>query len=183
MNAKDTIILLAGKSGSGKSTVANYLAKNYGMPVLQSYTTRARRKPGETGHIFITDAEFDRIRPDEMVAYTEFDGHRYCATTGQVDEAGVYVIDKRGIEEFKEKYHGKKRVVVAYLTVNNDTLRKRMKHRGDTDEMIESRIRNDAVMFDGIEKLSDIIIDAKLPVEQTAAIIMNPESKGFYTTL
>jgi len=73
------IVLLAGKSGSGKSTVAEILAKKYGMRCASSYTTRKPRFEGEPGHIFVTDEEFDRIDPGEMVAYTEFAGYRYCA--------------------------------------------------------------------------------------------------------
>ena len=33
----DTMILLVGKSGSGKSTVADILTKEYGLSQIQSY--------------------------------------------------------------------------------------------------------------------------------------------------
>ena len=46
MNNKP-LILLVGKSGSGKTTIAEYLEKHYGMKMLRSYTTRPMRKPNE----------------------------------------------------------------------------------------------------------------------------------------
>ena len=97
------IVLLMGKSGSGKTTIADVLNKKYGWTSIQSYTTRSPRYPKETGHIFVTDEEFDAL--GEMVAYTEFAGARYCATTQQVEENQVYVIDPDGYEYFMKAYN------------------------------------------------------------------------------
>ena len=55
------IILLAGKSGSGKSSVVEYLYKKYGLREVLSYTTRPKRSKNDNTHIFVTDEEFDRI--------------------------------------------------------------------------------------------------------------------------
>ena len=53
------IYCIAGPSGSGKTTIAEELKKRYGMKVLESYTTRAPRYEGETGHIFVTPKKFN----------------------------------------------------------------------------------------------------------------------------
>ena len=55
-------ILLVGASGSGKSTVADHLHNECGYDVLQSYTTRPRRTVDETGHIFVTEEEYEAMK-------------------------------------------------------------------------------------------------------------------------
>jgi hypothetical protein len=47
---KKPLILLCGKSGSGKTTVADLLQSKYGLKQLESYTTRPQRKADERGH-------------------------------------------------------------------------------------------------------------------------------------
>lgn len=107
------ILLIVGKSGSGKSFIASCLEKLYGWKSVISYTTRKPRFDGETGHIFVQ--EKDMPSKDEMVAYTEFNGHKYWATQAQVEESQIYIIDPKGVETFKKHYKGSKDVIVFYI--------------------------------------------------------------------
>lgn len=109
------IILLVGKSGSGKTAVATYLENQYGLKQLSSYTTRAKRTKNEIGHIFITKSEYDTL--EDKVATTYFDGNYYCATAQQVADNDIYVIDPDGVLEFVKKYKGSKPYVVVYLDI------------------------------------------------------------------
>jgi len=160
MNQK-FIILLCGRSGSGKTTVAEKLEELYGWTSVQSYTDRAMRSPDEKGHIFVTETRFDLIPPEEMVAYTEFDGHRYCATRGQVDDNEIYVIDPVGVRTFFQKYNGSKTVLTVVLNASSSLAKRRMKKRGDSKKKIRNRIANDEVSFDGVELLGDLVVDVK----------------------
>ena len=94
---KDIICLLVGPSGSGKTTIANKLSEEKGWKVLQSYTTRPKRYSNETGHIFVSEEEFEQYKND-LCAYTEFDGYKYWATNQQVDESEIYIIDPAGVD-------------------------------------------------------------------------------------
>ena len=84
------IILLVGKSGTGKSTLAKELKDKYGLKELVSYTDRPMRK-GEhqfKGHIFMSKEGMDSLLTnfeDEIIAKTVFNGYRYCALQEQVD--------------------------------------------------------------------------------------------------
>ena len=147
------IFLIVGCSGSGKTTITERLEQKYGLKSIQSYTTRKPRYEGETGHIFISDEEFDKLT--DMVAYTEFAGNRYCATAEQVENNDLYIIDPKGIDFFMKSYKGSKTPKIIFISSNLTTRYERMVGRAETkgkshQEAIESsltRIVNDAGEF------------------------------------
>ena len=147
------IFLIVGCSGSGKTTITEQLEQKYGLKSIQSYTTRKPRCEGETGHIFISDEEFDKLT--DMVAYTEFAGNRYCATAEQVENNDLYIIDPKGVDFFMKAYKGSKTPKIIFISSNLTTRYERMVGRAETkgkshQEAIESsltRIANDASEF------------------------------------
>ena len=147
------IFLIVGCSGSGKTTITEQLEQKYGLKSIQSYTTRQPRYDGETGHIFISDEEFDKLT--DMVAYTEFAGNRYCATAEQVEDNDLYIIDPKGVDFFMKAYKGNKTPKIIFISSNLTTRYERMVGRAETkgkshQEAIESsltRIVNDAEEF------------------------------------
>lgn len=152
----NNFILLMGKSGSGKTTIANELYNRYGLSSIESYTTRPPRYKGEKGHTFISDEEFDEL--EDMVAYTDFNGYRYCATSEQVEDNQIYIIDPAGVEYFDEHYVGNKDVIVVYLDVDDQTCFERMvADRGEKEA--SERLLNDALAFDNARAMADYIID------------------------
>lgn len=143
------IYLIIGPSGSGKTTIANELHVIYGLNVVESYTTRPPRYPGEKGHIFVSDDEFDKL--GEMVAYTEYNGFRYGVTADIIDQNDIYVIDPPGVEHMKKHYHGDKGIVTIGLDVSETIRALRMMKRGDSLRDILRRIETDAQWFDNKE--------------------------------
>ena len=147
------IFLIVGCSGSGKTTITEQLEQKYGLKSIQSYTTRKPRYEGETGHIFISDEEFDKLT--DMVAYTEFAGNRYCATAEQVEDNDLYIIDPKGVDFFMKAYKGSKTPKIIFISSNLTTRYERMVGRAETkgkshQEAIESsltRIVNDVGEF------------------------------------
>lgn len=145
------IYLIVGRSGTGKSTVADILANEHGYKVVQSYTDREPRYDGEKGHIFVSKDEFDRMMETQnVVAYTFFDGHQYGVTEDVVNENDIYIIDPRGVETMRERYKGPKKIEVILLYAPVDILEKRMKERGDSAKSIKSRLSNDAKEFKNV---------------------------------
>lgn len=164
------MILLVGKSGSGKTTIAKNL-EHYGLKQVQSYTTRKPRYDGEIGHTFITMAEYMKLH--DKVAFTYFNNQYYCATQQQCDNADIYVIDPHGIESFKRNYHGNKKWITVYLDVNPFTRFIRMVKRGDSIFAALERLRHDRDSFKDFKKRLDIVVMKNKDVREVSYIIYN----------
>ncbi len=167
------LIALCGRSGSGKSSVSQELKDKYDWNSIESYTTRPKCTETEKGHIFISEEEFDRIPENSRIAFTKFDGYRYCTTAKQVENAEIYVVDFPGVQELKERYHGNKTIAVVFLDAPRDVLENRMRQRGDLPEKVQKRLENDDRMFqeEGVE--IDLRIDARKSIQEIANTIVN----------
>lgn len=145
------IYLFIGRSGSGKTTVANCMKLFYRWKTVDSYTTRSPRYDGEDGHVFVTKEEFDLL--PQRCAYTLFDGHEYCATSEQVDRADIYIIDPDGLDYFMKHYHGIKKPIAVWFDLPTQVLKKRLSERqGENFISAERRMENDNKKFSKIEK-------------------------------
>lgn len=171
MNLDNYIFCLVGKSGSGKTTIANKLFDRYGYTQIASYTTRPPRSENDTDHTYVSSEEFDKLT--DMVAFTTFNGHRYCATKEQVDNANLYVIDPFGLEQLKQLYNGHKQIVSIYIDVPMDICLDRMRRRKDSEDKIWERLRHDDSAFKGIFGKCDYVINGipELAWFEVAAII------------
>lgn len=162
------MIFLIGASGSGKSTLAKRLVDR-GYKEVVSYTTRPKRYEGEEGHIFV-----DRYNGNG-VAYSKFNGYEYWCTQEQLDTCDVYVVDWNGIDMLRERgVDG----VVVYIDVSEEERVRRMRLRGDSDEMIKSRIENDRKMFPEERKMEADVVFEDMAIEVEEAIIDELQNKA-----
>ena len=90
------MILIIGRSGSGKDFLARELAKQ-GLSQVKSYTTRPPRYEGENTHIFLSAKEARGF--GDKIATTVINGYEYFATSSQMKNNDVYIIDPRGTAE------------------------------------------------------------------------------------
>lgn len=169
------LILLVGKSGSGKTTIARYLEKHYGLKMLESYTTRKPRYDGERGHEFVSH-EFYR-QPSNKVAHTYFDGNHYWATQEQCDNSDVYVIDPDGVKAFRRNYNSSRPYVVVYLHVDPLTRFTRMMKRGDGFKKAVGRILHDRKKFGKFEKDPSVEVIPKDTVSNIAFVIFETRNE------
>ena len=151
--------LIVGPSGSGKTSVCLSLEK-YGLSQIYSYTTRKPRGPGEKGHIFVDDYnEWIENNPeDTIVGYTVFAGNHYWATSKQVQENDLYVIDPAGVDFFNRRYCGDKIVKTIYIDIPIYKRFQRMLKRGDSIWATLCRIIGDIHRFWGMKKSADFVV-------------------------
>jgi guanylate kinase len=155
------IYLIVGPSGSGKTSIANELRDTYGYKAVESYTPRHPRYPGERGHIFVSDEEFDALGP--MCAYTEYDGYRYGVTDDIIDSHDIYVIDPYGVKYLAEHYEGNKLIVPIRIYAPWKVRLERMRQRGDSEEDISKREFQDDLSFGPDSLDEDIVYRMTIP--------------------
>lgn len=135
---QNKLICLLGKSGSGKTTVANALHDTFGLSVLPSYTTRPKRKDSGNDHEYVTEEEFNSLK--DIVAFNTYSGFLYGATKEQCETYDIYVVDAKGLECL-HKYGIP--CVSFFIDCNDDLRIDRMVERGDSEELIAHRIETD----------------------------------------
>ena len=177
---KKPFLLIIGESGSGKTTIADALERDYGMQQIPSYTNRPKRTPDEKGHVFLTERNIDKIKAQypNRVAETNFDGHFYFSTNEQVDQYDTYVISPDAVPMFKANYKGKKRVIVIYIHAPAFLRMERMQRRGDSGEMIDRRIEFDAQAFKDCEAMADLTVRNIVLSESIATILDYLKKRG-----
>ena len=174
----NSLYIFCGESGSGKTTIQTMLQKQRGLTLLPSYTTRPKRYENEDNHTFVTDEEFNKLT--DIIAYTEFDGHRYCGTSEQCQQFDMYTLDEAGIEFFKEHYKGNKTIKVIYIKTKFRDRYERMFERSKKDmgyyeedityderlEIVKNaswttceRLNNDTIAFKDIEYYADLVVE------------------------
>lgn len=157
---KKPLILLVGKSGSGKTTIAEILEKDYHLKSLRSYTTRQPRCDGKDDHTFVTFEEYWMLK--NKVATTYFKNNYYCATKKQCDNSDVYVVDPSGVDVFTLNYKGNRVPLIIYINTNFFIRFYRMIRRGDSfiEAIIEAigRIRHDKTKFGDFHKRQNVIV-------------------------
>lgn len=152
------LFLFVGKSGSGKTTIANMLENN-GYSQVQSYTTRPPRCENERGHIFISEEEYNQL--NNVVAATLYNDYHYCTTLDQIQDADIYVVDPRGVETLLEHCDIINRpIYIFYFVASVYNRIQRMLGRNDSAENIIGRLCNDE-MIDWEIQLNKIQIKSK----------------------
>lgn len=179
MNQSKYIYLLAGPSGSGKSSVARKITEWYGFKEVWSYTERPPRYAGEPGHVFVTPEEFDAAGP--MCAFTLYNGYRYGVPQSEIDSSLLYVIDPAGIEYMKNHYAGSKGIAVIGIWAPEEVRRERMISRGDDPAAVGERLRIDAEEFKTLHLMSDVWLrnmDLDVTAEMVSAYIFAKEKQA-----
>ena len=107
------LIVIVGKSRSGKDTLARYLNELHHVEPIISYATRPKRENEKNGreHWFISPENMTELKKSPMLAYTynAKTGHEYCASLKDFIKASGYkktysVETKEDLEKILPKF-------------------------------------------------------------------------------
>lgn len=146
MDNTNTKILIIGRTGVGKSTIEEYLCKQFSFTSIKSYATRPQRDATDTGHIFITEEEAEKYV--NLVSSTVINGYKYFATEEQLKENNIYVIDVIGMEKLINNYP-QYNYIILHITAPVDVRKERTGSRMNFD--FDSRQLSENEQFKQIE--------------------------------
>lgn len=159
------MIIIMGKTASGKDTILKDLVINHGYKKIITYTTRPIRtseKQGVTYHFISEDDFIQKIDSGffaEWKTYnTEF-GVWYYGTSLEdlenADDKTAIILTPDGYRDVISKLSTKPKVI--YIYANNSTIKQRLIDRGDDKNEAQRRLEHDNVDFKGVESEVDRI--------------------------
>lgn len=138
------IILIAGPSGAGKTTISEYLTKKFNIPRVVTHTTRPMRE-GEVdkkSYYFETPESFSQLHFFEHVKYGKFEygsSKEALKTAWQDHDIVSLIVDIQGIKSYLKQL--KNQAYFLYVTtLTIDDLKERLIRRGDSIEMVKERL-------------------------------------------
>lgn len=168
------MIVLTGASASGKTVTALDLQKRHGLVKAITTTTREKRV-GETDgveYFFISKEEFlKRLEENKFVEHSLYNNNYYGCGVDQVSDNKIVVLDPNGLHSFLKLKD--KNIVSFLLIANEETRRSRMVERGDKEENVKQRIKNDVKDFalEKIGKVDFVINTDNHSIEETSDLI------------
>lgn len=164
--------LIAGRTGTGKDTIKEFLEHSYNWKFVKSYTTRPRRSPDEDTHIFLTEEEAAKIEDKDKAAKTVINGYQYFATKQQIEEADAYIIDPVGIKNLAQNMPHQLFEIV-YIKAKDEAVHEEMaiKRAADLEKELEiykKRCESENEQFTAFEKK---IADKEFPDGNLLAVL------------
>jgi guanylate kinase len=149
---KNTLIIIAGGSGTGKTTVESLLSQDPNIVKIVSTTTRPKREREEHGkdYYFISPEEFKaELEKGRFLEHVIYDGN-YYGVHGQVIDLilgtqkknGVIIVDVAGFRQIKKYCQAKGYRTVSYWfqAESREKMAEHMKKRGTSETEIIRRL-------------------------------------------
>jgi len=126
-------VIIVGKGGSGKDHLRKILVEN-GFKYCISHTTRPIREGEENGkdYWFIESSELTSMA-DKFYEAVYFNSWFYGTSIEEFDSSNLFIMTPKGISKLKSE--DRKESLVIYLNIDEETRRKRLEERRDSDDV------------------------------------------------
>ena len=161
------MIVILGKTCSGKDTIVSKLVKKYNYKRIISYTTRSKRKKEiqDVTYHFISEDEFkEKIESGFFLEHKEYhsaQGTWYYGSAKEdyekSNEKSVIILTPDGYRDFLREYSYINHTSI-YLYSNNKTLEKRLVKRGDDPKEAKRRLDSDNKDFKDVQRFVHKIV-------------------------
>lgn len=167
------MIILLGKSASGKDTIVRKLIEQKEYKRIITWTTRPMRpgeKEGVTYHYTTEDDFKKKINEGFFVEWKKYEtvkGTWYYGTAlddimdARGDDYRVIILTKDGLEKMNSfcSHLVDINLLSVYLDVDTKVIKQRLLKRGDDKKEADRRIKYDKKDFKGIENMVDVVIE------------------------
>lgn len=172
------LIVLTGKTASGKDTLKDILLSKYpNLKKVITTTSRAPRtneKDGIQYHFLLSRKEFQtRAENGDFIEYVEYGGNFYGTQKKDLErylnDDILWRIDPSRAGEirdflkraFPNEISTKliKNLIVIYITTSDEVVLERLKKRGLSEEEIQNRMTDDALIWKENERNYDFVVE------------------------
>jgi guanylate kinase len=163
---KQTLFIIVGRSGTGKSHLSRGYSIFHMNPEREKLIVTTTTRPMRDGEVngrnyhFVIKEDFERmIRENKLVEYVEYQGNYYGTTKEEFDvsKTNFVVVEPVGLEKIKEFFKDTFRIFVIKLDAPDAVILERMLRRNQPVEDIARRYKEDKVRFENIDY--DILIN------------------------
>lgn len=173
------LIVLVGKSASGKTTLEKYISDNFRYEKIVSHTTRPIRGNEIEGvdYYYVSEDEFNKMKlNDELVEHATFCNWSYGISKKEIEDKkdAVVVVNPAGLRRLCALNIP---MAVFYVVCDDRTRYKRSLDRGDDIVEIALRSRSDTDCFNGIECEVDRMLLGTNTVESNAVEVFEVVSE------
>ena len=141
MQNEHVVILIVGRTNSGKSSLVKKLCERTNLTALQSYTTRQKRSESDNDHIFVSTEDYFLAKENGEIAIdAEIAGNYYYSTIEQLYNADLYTINPDALNRLLELDLPNIRFVIVYISCPDKIREERSIKRGDDKH--KYRVRN-----------------------------------------
>ena len=176
---KGKLIIFSAPSGTGKSTIINWLMQEHptlNMAFSISCTSRAPRGAERNGveYFFLTPEEFKaKIANEEFLEYEEVYQDRFYGTLkSQVEnqlnagDSVIFDVDVKGGVNIK-KFYGERALSIFVQPPSVEELRRRLNGRGtDAPEVIEQRLAKASYELTFAPQFDHVVVNDNLEKAQ-----------------
>ncbi len=161
MSRSKQIYVVCGPGGAGKGTIVQQMLEdNPGLVLSRSWTTRTQRKgEPDDAYTFVTHEQFDeKLAEDGFLEWAQFLEHRYGTPhpPSDLDNDLILEIEVQGAAQVRKK--APDAVVIMVLPPSRIEQERRMRERGDSDEIVAQRLaKSDAELAAGYV-LADLVL-------------------------